>query len=91
MPKSNADRQKLNQYIDWLSGKGCQFNKMKIRLLDVEHEEYVVMANRDIHKDETIMFIPESMCILPENLNDVPANSWLNWNEKSQEKIKNKS
>lgn len=63
---------------------------MKIRFLSVENEEHIVMATKDIHKDQTIMFIPESVCILPENLMDVPANSWLNWNEKSHEKIKNK-
>jgi hypothetical protein len=49
------------------------------------------MATSDIIKDETILFLPESMCILPENQMDVPANSWLNWNDKSLEKIKNKS
>jgi hypothetical protein len=36
------------------------------------------------------MFIPENMMYPVESSNDIPANSWLNWNNKTHDKLKMK-
>ena len=69
MPKSNADRQKLNQYIDWLSGKGCQFNKMKINSL-----EFIIERK----KNKIVEFIQfnESSSSTIKEIPSVPPKRW---------------
>ena len=50
----------------------------------------MVYASQDIHKAEPIVFIPDKLLNTVETCIKVPANSWLQWNPNTQNKIKRK-
>jgi len=50
----------------------------------------VALATRDINVDEQILFIPADIMLQLENTVDAPANSWLTWNPKVEEKMQMK-
>ena len=56
----------------------------------IDQRTTVVLATKDIAKDEEVMFIPADLLLELENAGDVPANSWLLWNTKVGEKLINK-
>ena len=41
VPKSDPERQQLNQYIDWLKNQGVQVSKIRVQMLDVDSKVVV--------------------------------------------------
>lgn len=89
MPKDHPNRLKMQRYLDWLRGNGAVFSQ-KLRLRSESDKDWEVIAMRDIERGEAILKIPEKFVMTYEKVQDIPANSWLNWNPDVAAKLKNK-
>ena len=42
--------------------------------------DWQVVATRDIRRGEEILFIPDKLVVSLDKINDIPCNSFINWN-----------